>query len=104
MVEKLKGKISKIINLSKDVKHFEIELEKEFNFLAGQFVNLSINNNKETIRKPYSIASNPNNTNKIELCIKKYDVFKKKKLLQNFCLYFTTGFMIKHHLNDVILF
>jgi NAD(P)H-flavin reductase len=70
MIQKLKGNISNIIELTPTVKHFQIELSEEFNFIAGQFINISFTENDTLYRKPYSIASNPNNSKQIELCIK----------------------------------
>ena len=69
-MKKLTGKISKVIKLTPTVKHFEIELPEKFDFIAGQFVNLSFREGDELYKKPYSIASHPNDSNKIELCIK----------------------------------
>lgn len=70
MVEKVKGTISEIKELTSDVRHFVVDLEKEFNFKAGQFVNLSFIHEEISHRKPYSIASHPLEDNKLELCIK----------------------------------
>lgn len=72
MVLKFKSKLLEIKELSKTVKHFVFEADKNFNFKAGQFVNLSFEHEGETLRKPYSIASNPSllDENKFELCIK----------------------------------
>ena len=67
---KTKAIISKIKNLTEDVKHFELKLEDNFNFKAGQFINLSLEEDGKNIKRPYSIASHPLNKNKIELCIK----------------------------------
>ncbi len=70
MVNDYNAEIIEIKDLTPTVKEFTIDLKEKFNFKAGQFVNLSINENNEIIRRAYSIASNPNNTSKIELCIK----------------------------------
>ena len=65
-----KAIISEIKNLTPDVKHFELTLEDDMEFKAGQFINLSFEHEGELVRKPYSIASHPLNPKKIELCIK----------------------------------
>jgi NAD(P)H-flavin reductase len=70
MVEKLKAKLVKITNLSPTVRDLRFEFEKEFNFEAGQFVNLSFKEGEEILKRPYSIASIPQNKNYIDLCIK----------------------------------
>lgn len=85
MVNDYKAKIIKIKNLSKTVKHFVLNLSEalrkdgvvqdeqesaNFKFIAGQFVNLSFEKNGEIFRRAYSIASNQNDSNIIELCIK----------------------------------
>ncbi len=67
---KTKALISQIKELTPDVKHFELTLENEINFKAGQFINLSFEHEGELVRKPYSIASHPLDPKKIELCIK----------------------------------
>ncbi len=67
---KAKSIISQIKDLTPDVRHFELELDQEFNFKSGQFVNLSFKEGDEIYRRPYSIASHPLGKNKFELCIK----------------------------------
>jgi NAD(P)H-flavin reductase len=67
---KTKAVISEIRNLTPDVKHFELTLEEEMEFKAGQFINLSFEHEGEIVRKPYSISSHPLNPKRIELCIK----------------------------------
>jgi len=69
-IKKFDAKISKIVDLSSTVRHFEIDLGQEFDYKAGQFVNVAFDDNGTLLRRPYSIASNPNKSSKIELCIK----------------------------------
>jgi len=69
-IKKFKAKFTEIKELSPTVKHFEIDLGDKLDYKAGHFVNISFDDNGETLRKPYSIASNPDGSNKIELCIK----------------------------------
>jgi len=69
-VKKLNAKIKAIKNLSPTVKHLVFDLGEEFDFKAGQFVNLSFEIDGETFRRPYSIASNSNKNDELELCIK----------------------------------
>ncbi len=61
--------ISKIVDYPGEVKHFELELNEPMNFKAGQFLNLSFVRGDTTYRRPYSIASSPNDET-VELCIK----------------------------------
>ncbi len=57
-------------DLTPTVRHFVFDLGEGFDFKAGQFVNLYIKQGEKILRKPYSIASNPNKSNQIEFCIK----------------------------------
>ena len=70
MVKKLIGNISNIVDLTDDVKHFEISLDEELEFKAGQFINLSFKIEDELYRRPLSIANGPEDQTKIELCVK----------------------------------
>lgn len=72
-IQKLKGKISQINILTPTVNEYIIEVGNEFEFKAGQFVNLSITHNSEILRKPYSICSNNTKSNYVTLCIKKVE-------------------------------
>lgn len=72
-IKQIDAKIEKIEELSPTVKHFIINLNDNIEMKAGQFVNLSFEENNETCKRPYSIASSPSfnqKTGKIELCIK----------------------------------
>ena len=71
MVNDYKAKIKKIKDLSKTVKEFTLDLGNSLEFKAGQFVNLSFEDNGENLKRAYSIASNPEkDSNEIKLCIK----------------------------------
>ena len=85
MVKDYNAKIIEIKELTSSVRLFTLDLNEEFEFNAGQFVSLSQEINGETIRRGYSIASPPDNSSKIELCIKHIkggkmttELFKKK--------------------------
>jgi len=69
-MKKYNAVISKIIQNTKTVRTLVIDLREPFDFEAGQFVNLMFKKNDKLLRRPYSIASEPNNSNFIELCIK----------------------------------
>jgi NAD(P)H-flavin reductase len=64
------GTIKEIQEISTDCKHFKIELDKELDFKAGQFTNLTVEDEGESYTRPYSIASSPKNKKEIEFCIK----------------------------------
>lgn len=70
MVVKRIAKFKEIKNLTPTVKEFDLELEEDFDFKAGQFVNISFREGETLYRKPYSIASKPDGTSNISLCIK----------------------------------
>lgn len=75
-VKQYQATIEKIENLSETVRHFIINLGESMEFKAGQFINLSFEQDGQTYRKPYSLASDPKlakEQNKIELCIKLVD-------------------------------
>lgn len=63
---------SKILDtgyLSPSVKYLKLLVPKNFTFKPGQYVSLSVYKNMKKIRRPFSVASIPNENN-IELCIK----------------------------------
>ena len=62
--------IKKIEQQSDTVRLFTIEHNEELEFKAGQFVNLSFEDEGEKYMKPYSIASNPEYKNSLQLSIK----------------------------------
>ncbi len=88
MVNDFKAEIVSIKDLSKTVRHFILNLgealkkdgveqdrenSSNFTFEAGQFLNLSFKIEDNIYRRAYSIASNPNDSNIVELCIKLID-------------------------------
>jgi NAD(P)H-flavin reductase len=86
MVKVYSSKIEEIKDLTKSVKLFKINLGEDFDFKAGQFVNLSFEEGEKTYRRAYSIASKANKSKNIELCIKLVEkgeltpkLFKKNK-------------------------
>lgn len=81
MVQKYKVKVKEIIQETHDTKAYRVvfdELEK-LDFLAGQFFMVwkeDFKNERESvIRRPYSVASSPDNKDYLEFCIKKEGVF-----------------------------
>lgn len=80
------GIITKIEDIGDNVRHFIVKLDKEIEFKAGQFVNISIEDNGEKYMRPYSIASSPTKKDELEFCIKLIEtgkvtphIFKKKE-------------------------
>lgn len=65
----------KIDELSSSVRnfHFAFPEKPRFDFKSGQFVMAEVPREGKTVRKPYSIASPPHWTDRIELCIKKVE-------------------------------
>jgi len=66
------AKITRIENVTPSEKIFDIsfvdkEVQENFNFLPGQFVELTVFGIGEA---PFSIASNPNNKVKFQLCVR----------------------------------
>ncbi len=73
MIKKIKTKISKIINITSEIKEFRFKLNDEFNFYSGQFVNLSTIINNIKVKRAYSICSSSNLKDEIHLCIKRVE-------------------------------
>ncbi|MDA3855809.1 MAG: FAD-dependent oxidoreductase [Candidatus Woesearchaeota archaeon] len=71
-----KGKLTQIKDIGDNARHFVITFDQEFNFKAGQFLNLSFHDKDEDFMRPYSIASSSSNNKQVELCIKKIDTGK----------------------------
>ena len=69
MLQKTKGSIKEIKQITSTVRSFILELKDEMNFKAGQFINISFKDEDEILRKPYSIASSPKNNKELELVI-----------------------------------
>lgn len=83
MVEMIKAEIIKIIKLSDRLKIFRLKWDEiqEFNFKAGQFINLSSNDfldeNGKLVRRAYSIVNSSHEKKYLELCIAKQTYFSK---------------------------
>lgn len=69
-IKKIKGKITKVINLSKTAKEVEVTLTEPLDFLAGNFVNVFMDVDGEKVRRAYSISSSQNNQVVITLTIR----------------------------------
>ena len=67
--QKFKTKITKNDYLAEDVKHLVLKKPKDFDFVAGQYLSIILDNQERKIRRAYSIASSPKNKN-LEFCIK----------------------------------
>jgi phenol/toluene 2-monooxygenase (NADH) P5/A5 len=65
------GRVYKIVDETKTVKRFFIEFPEldEFEFKSGQYVKVDMPIEGEKTYRQYSIASAPDNSNKIELCV-----------------------------------
>ena len=59
--------------LTDDVIFLSLSAPKDFNFLAGQFVTVRIENSTEFRLKSYSVLNPPSEKGKIDLCIKIVD-------------------------------
>ncbi len=69
-IKEYSAKIVSIVEQSPSVRLFELELEEDFQFKAGQFLNLAFEHEGIKYMKPYSIASVPEGSNRVELSIK----------------------------------
>lgn len=69
-----KLKVSRIFNETPDVKTFRLMNPVggmlPFNFLPGQFLTVSVTNNGEQVKRGYTIASSPTQSDYLELTIK----------------------------------
>jgi len=70
MVHTFNSKLLKKEVLTEDVFKFVFSCPKEFEFEAGQFINIKIEKDDESRRRSYSILNPPNKKDVIELCIK----------------------------------
>ena len=73
MIKEFESEILETINLTSDVKSIKIRQPKDFNFKAGQYISISFPIENSKLRKPYSIASSPDEKEFLELCIKRID-------------------------------
>lgn len=65
--------VTDILEQTSTVKTFTFDLGGTIDFVAGQFVMSHVEREGKIIKKPYSIASPPYITGKIQLCIKKVE-------------------------------
>ncbi len=66
---RFKSKVLDNKNITPSVKHISLSIPKDFDFYPGQFISLILSLNNKIIKRPYSIASNPNQ-GYIDICIK----------------------------------
>lgn len=71
--KKFKSKVLETKNISPSVKQIKFLVEKDFEFLPGQYVSVLFKHQGNHIARAYSIASSPNSKNFIELCVKKIE-------------------------------
>lgn len=73
--EIIRTTVTKIVQLSSDVKHFELKFPEGqwIEFKAGQFILIHMPHNGKLVPKPYSIASPPYERGKMDLCIKRIE-------------------------------
>ena len=80
----IKTKISKIKDLSPTAREITFHLKEDFDFKAGQFINLFEEINGERIRRAYSLSSDPKNKKEITISVrKKKDGFLSKTFWDN---------------------
>lgn len=72
MIRTFDSEILSIGNVNDSVKIFKLSKPEDFEFLAGQYVSISVPFEGKKLRRPYSIASSPKEK-EIELCIKIVD-------------------------------
>jgi glycine betaine catabolism B len=58
-----------IVDETKNVKTFRFKVDKNFQFLPGQFVFLYVNIEGKEVKRPYSIGSSPKNKENVELTL-----------------------------------
>ena len=64
------SKITKVENLTHDVKRFTFSTPHEFNFKAGQFMSIKCSEGEETRWRSYSVLNPPREKGFVQLCIK----------------------------------
>ncbi len=71
---RFKSEILDIVKLSGNVKHLKISVQKDFEFIPGQYISIIMDDKSKgrKLRRPYSIVSTNKEAKKgyIELCIK----------------------------------
>ena len=110
-VDIFSSKILGIKDLTKDVKKILLSVPSGFEFKPGQYLSLSVINNKgQRIRKPFSIANKPKGVNDfIEFCVKiipgglASEFIKKLKIGEDVELFGPAGrFVINSYEKDLI--
>jgi len=75
----IKTKVSKIKDLSPTAREITFHLKEDFDFKAGQFINIFEKINKEKVRRAYSLSSDPKNKKEITISVRrKKDGFLSK--------------------------
>lgn len=75
-IKKFQAEVTKIVDMTYDIKELTLNLiePKEIDFKAGQYIQLltpKYGKIKQTVSRAYSISSNPDNNNFIQLIIRK---------------------------------
>jgi len=60
-------------DITPTVRHFVFSVPSDFTFKAGQFMVTTFKVEGKTVKRSYSIASQPQRKNSIELCVKKVE-------------------------------
>ena len=79
----MKLKIIKIIKETHDTKTLRFQRPENFNFIAGQFIIISVEKDEKKIRRSYSISSSPTEKDYIDLTFKKYETGQVTPILYN---------------------
>lgn len=69
-MEKFESGVLEIIELSHNVKQIKIFFPTNFTFIPGQYISFILEIDGKKLRRPYSIASSPNEKGYVDLCIK----------------------------------
>ena len=99
MIHRIKSQIVERKELTKDVILLKFERPKEFDFKAGQFVNIRIRKNDLTRMRAYSIL-NPPEENSLDICLKivkggfASEVFEKAKVGDEFEIVGPFGYFV----------
>jgi ring-1,2-phenylacetyl-CoA epoxidase subunit PaaE len=70
MIREFESEVLDVQDLAPDVRCLRFSVPEGFDYKAGQYVSISVDNDGKKIRRPYSIASNPLKKGFIELCVK----------------------------------
>lgn len=76
------AKVKQNLTLTHDVFELTLETKEDFNFNAGQFINIKINDGEKACFRAYSIASRPEGK-QLKLCIKKIEGGRGSTWLQS---------------------